>query len=386
MTNLVSTHLREIRPSLHRCIESAGPFSRWERNVGFTKRSAIAVLKIFDLFLGSIFKPYGNYLERLRCRLLGETDVFTTQQTLSSKQTELINVLKGKNSGTKRKALIIRTNHDNRIFDFLEGTLLHLASKEEIALFVEGVERNDELEKSFVKKIYGKDEKGLIFGMENEFAYSLAETLKAFSYLCCFCRVSIRDRFMFDYLESHTEESKFDLLVNLKINPVVQRYWKILHCRSTFACPLIDEIDNYVGQSKTIDLEYVQKSRSLKYFNNDGPWIEIFRTLIELMLGEAQKHGADVKKIEDYLAKPHDGNNQSNMLKQMIDWRNPFMADNILSVLPNLPLTANIVIFVGNQHELQLSALLEGSGTVEVIRWPKPEHPPEIRRIRNLLI
>jgi hypothetical protein len=191
---------------------------------------------------------------------------------------------------------------------------------------------------------------------------------------------------MFDYLESHTEESKFDLLVNLKISPVVQKYWKILHCRSTFARPLIDEIDNYVGQSKTIDLEYVQKSRWLKHFNNDGQWMEIFRTLIELMLGEAQKHGADIQKIEAFLTDTSDSNNQSNMLKQMIDWRNPFMAENILSVLPNLPSAANIVIFVGKNHEPELSTLLERSGMIEVIRWPEPEQQREIPQFRIALI
>jgi len=255
--------------------------------------------------------------------------------------------------GSHHVILIGEENHADPRYSQMKRQLFPFTSDFQIALFLEGLARDNGAEHRFITGVAGLREPSLIFGLEDDFLNALEGTALHFAYL---------SNDMADQYETTKAQLIYDILVGSK---TIQKYWdQLIQNTNPKYKKLVDEIQTYLAQNQTGEITYSfihDLSKLLSYEDNDQ-WIELFKDVTHLMIQEANEKGMDASVVEKLLENPRDNSIAKDFVMNWVfRMRNRLFAENFRSVLSELPENIPIVIVVGEGHVDGLIGLLKAS-------------------------
>lgn len=158
-----------------------------------------------------------------------------------------------------------------------QASLVEKASRGDLAVGVEGVERNEIKEQHFVQTIYGLENRGLVFGIEDDFANTYAGVLLHYGYLA-------------NRMADQGRLAKLQLLYDLRESAARQQNWMRAEAQALppSAQQVYQHIERYRREHEQLDMRtfVVRAQALLDQWGDEVAWTALFKALAEAMTEE----------------------------------------------------------------------------------------------------
>jgi hypothetical protein len=236
-----------------------------------------------------------------------------------------------------------------------QASLVERASRGDLAVGVEGVERSEIKEQNFVQTIYGLENRGLVFGIEDDFADTYAGVLLHYGYLA-------------NRMVDQGRLAKLQLLYDLRESAARQQNWMRAEAQALppSAQQVSQHIERYRREHEQLDTRtfVAQAQALLDQWGDDVAWTALFKALAEAMTEEVKglppDEQPDLRQIQAYLADPIRQDTQRYIVDEINGrWRDQRIVKHINAVAEiAADRGVSAYFLIGQSHVKRLSAFM----------------------------